>query len=225
MRILVAEDHPTLGHSLKTGLEKCHYAVDLLTNGEDAYALGSTIPYDLIVLDVLLPELDGFQVCERLRVQNREMPILFLTALDQLDNRVKGFAVGGDDYLTKPFAFREFEARVRALLRRQSEVKVTTLQFLDIVLDTATSQVRRGTRPIDLRSKEFALLEFLMRHPHEVLSRNTIGEHIWNLNANLLSNVIDVYIRYLRTKLCEEGEVDVIQTIRNAGYQLKEPLS
>ncbi|HEY4383686.1 MAG TPA: response regulator transcription factor [Ktedonobacteraceae bacterium] len=225
MRILVAEDHPTLGRSLKEGLEKRHYAVDLVPNGEDAYALGCTIAYDLIVLDIMLPDLDGFQVCQRLRARNVRGPILFLTALGQVSNRVKGLNLGGDDYLTKPFAFREFEARVRALLRRHSPVKTATLQFLDIVLDTATSEVRRGTRRIELGHKEFALLELLMRHQDKVVSRAMIVEHVWDLEASNLSNVIDVYIRYLRLKLCAEGEVNVIQTIRSIGFRLREPVS
>src|SRR6266567_6355747 len=141
MRILLVEDHPTLGRSLKEGLEKRHYAVDLLTNGEDAYALGSTVSYDLIVLDVMLPDLDGFAVCQRLRAEGRTMPILFLTALDQVDDRVKGLNLGGDDYLSKPFAFREFEARVRALLRREGTEKSAQLHFLDITLDTRSHVV------------------------------------------------------------------------------------
>jgi len=225
MRILVVEDHPTLGRSLKEGLEKRYYAVDLLTNGEDACALASTISYDLIVLDVMLPDLDGFQVCQRLRAENQEVPILFLTALSQLDNRVKGLTLGGDDYLSKPFAFREFEARVRALLRRQSSVKTTVLHFMDIVLNTATLEVHRGARRIELVYKEFALLELFLRHPHEVVSRAMIVEHVWNLNASHLSNVVDVYIGYLRAKLSLQGEPEVIHTVRGIGYQLKEPLS
>ncbi len=224
MRILLVEDHPTLGRSLKEGLEKRHYAVDLLTNGEDAYALGSTVSYDLIVLDVMLPDLDGFAVCQRLRAEGRTMPILFLTALDQVDDRVKGLNLGGDDYLSKPFAFREFEARVRALLRRHSPMKTSILQFMDISLDTTTSHVQRGTRRVELGHKEFALLEYLLRHPREIISRATLVEHIWDLDARHLSNVIEVYIWHLRSKLCAQGEVDVIQTVRGAGYVLKEPL-
>lgn len=224
MRILVVEDHPTLGQSLKQGLEKRHYAVDLLTNGEDAYALSRSVSYDLIVLDIMLPELDGFQVCQRLRARDQDVPILFLTALSEVGNRVKGLDLGGDDYLTKPFAFREFEARVRALLRRRGTVKTNVLRFLDIVLDTTTSQVQRGKRAIELTNKEFALLEFFLRHPHEVLSRETITEHVWDLEANHLSNVVDVYVRYIRNKLCEQGEAEVIHTVHGIGYQLKEPV-
>ena len=222
MRILVAEDDPRLGPSLKKGLEGSHYAVDLVEDGEEAVSLGLAVPYDLIILDILLPQLDGYNVCRQLRDQGRVTPILFLTALDGVDQRVTGLDLGADDYLTKPFAFRELEARVRALLRRERATKTTVLRFLDITLDTRTHEVRRGERAIDLTSKEYTLLEFLMHHPHQVLSRTMIAEHIWDVDAEHLSNVIDVYIRYVRRKLCECGEPNVIQTVRGFGYQLKE---
>jgi len=192
MRILVAEDHPSLGANLKQGLERCHYAVDLVVNGEDALSLGRAVPYDLIVLDVMLPTLSGFDVCKQLRNYKRTMPILFLTALGEVDHRVTGLDLGGDDYMTKPFAFREFEARVRALLRRENTTKTTQIQFMDITLDTSTHEVRRGDHLITLSSKEYALLEFLMHHPHQVLSRTMIAEHVWDVDAEHLSNVIDV---------------------------------
>jgi DNA-binding response OmpR family regulator len=223
MRILIAEDHPSLGPNLKQGLERSHYAVDLVATGDDALLLGRTVPYDLVILDVMLPGISGFDVCRQLRDYKRTMPILFLTALGEIEDRVTGLDLGGDDYLTKPFAFREFEARVRALLRRERTSKTTVLQFMDITLDTITHEVRRGNRPITLSSKEYALLEFLMYHPHQVLSRTMIAEHVWDVDAEHLSNVIDVYIRYLRNKLCPDGEPDVIHTIRGSGYQLKEP--
>ena len=223
MRILVAEDHPSLGPTLKQGLERCHYAIDLVTNGEEALSLGRAIPYDLIVLDIMLPDLDGFEVCRQLRDHQRTMPILFLTALGEVHHRITGLDIGGDDYLTKPFAFGEFEARVRALLRRESSRKTTVFYFMAISLDTRTHEVKRGGRVISLSSKEYVLLEFLMYHPHQVVSRAMIAEHVWNVDAEHLSNVIDVYVRYLRNKLCANGEPDVIQTIRGSGYQLKEP--
>lgn len=225
MRILVVEDDPRLGLNLKKGLEKHHYAVDLVSNGEDAVLMGTITPYDLIVLDVLLPRLSGFDVCRQLRNRKQTMPILLLTALSEVDHRVTGLDIGADDYLTKPFAFRELEARVRALLRRGSQSKTVDLHFLDITLDTGTHEARRGERTIFLNNKEYALLEYLMRHPHQVLSRSMIAEHVWDCEAEHLSNVIDVYIRYLRRKLCENQEPDVIHTIRGAGYQLKEPTS
>jgi DNA-binding response OmpR family regulator len=222
MRILVAEDDPRLGPSLKKGLEESHYAVDLVADGEEALSVGLAIPYNLIILDILLPKLDGLEVCKRLRDQKRMMPILFLSALSELEHRVSGLDIGGDDYLTKPFAFRELEARVRALLRREGPSKTSVLSFMDITLDTRSHEVKRGEREISLTSKEYVLLELLMRHPGQVLSRGMITEHIWNIDADHLSNVIDVYIRYLRRKLCEGGEQDVIHTIRGFGYQLKE---
>jgi DNA-binding response OmpR family regulator len=152
------------------------------------------------------------------------MPIILLTALDEVNHRVTGLDLGADDYLVKPFAFQELEARVRAVLRREdTRNKTAELHFHDIVLDTRTHEVRRGGRRISLTSKQYAVLEFLMRHPRQVLSRAMLAEHVWDYDAENLSNVIDVYIGYLRRKLCETGEPDVIQTLRGAGYQLKEP--
>ncbi len=223
MRILIVEDDPRLGPNLKMGLERSHYAVDLVSDGEDAVYIGITTSYDLIILDIMLPHLNGFEVCRQLRNGKKTMPILLLTALGEVDHRVTGLDAGADDYLTKPFAFRELEARVRALLRRESLAKTVELHFMDITLNTGTHEVRRGERVIPLVSKEYALLEFMLRHPNQVLSRNMIAEHVWDCDADHLSNVIDVYIRYLRRKLCEQNEPDVIQTIRGSGYQLKEP--
>src|SRR5207237_140633 len=159
MRILVVEDHPALRPDLKKGLERCSYVVDLAADGEDALALGLARAYDLIILDILLPGLDGLQVCRQLRDHKRTVPILLLTALGEVDHRVRGLDLGADDYLTKPFAFRELEARVRALLRRDSSTRTMELQFMDIILDTKTHEVRRGERVIPLGSKEYALLE------------------------------------------------------------------
>jgi DNA-binding response OmpR family regulator len=225
MRILVAEDDPRLGPSLKKGLEDNHYAVDLVTDGEEALSVALAVSYNLIILDIMLPRIDGFEVCRQLRNQKRMIPILFLTALSGVDQRVNGLDIGADDYLTKPFAFRELEARVRALLRREGPSKTTELRFMDLTLDTRTHEVKRGERQINLTSKEYSLLELLMSNPGLVFSRDMIAEHMWNIDAEHLSNVIDVYIRYLRRKLCENGEPDVITTIRGFGYQLKEPLN
>ena len=223
MRILLAEDHPVLGPDLKKGLERDSYVVDLVAHGEDALALGLASSYDLLVLDILLPGLSGLEICRLLRNHKRTMPILLLTALGEVEHRVRGLDLGADDYLTKPFAFEELQARVRALLRRASSEKTAVLHFLDLALDTSTHQAWRGERPIALSSKEYALLEFLMYHPRQVLSRTSIAEHVWDDDAEHLSNIIEVYIRYLRTKLCAAGEPDLIQTIRGSGYQLKEP--
>lgn len=225
MRILVAEDHAELGPDLKRGLEYCKYMVDLVTHGEDALSLGLSTPYDLIVLDILLPGMSGLEVCQRLRQHKLKMPILFLTALGEIEQRVHGLDVGADDYLCKPFSFRELEARVRALLRRTSIEKANVLHFLDLKLDTRTHEAWRGERLITLSHKEYVLLEYLMYHPRQILSRNMIAEHVWGDEVSNLSNIIEVYIRYLRNKLCANGEPDVIHTIRGAGYQLKEPES
>lgn len=224
MRILVAEDDPYLGTSIKKGLDGQHYTVDLVMNGQEALTMSQLVTYDLIILDVMLPEVDGFEVCRQLRTRQQATPILFLTALSDIDNRVTGLDLGGDDYLTKPFAFRELEARVRALLRRESESsKTTTLNFLDITMDTVTHEVRRGERMLILTAKEYTLLEIFLRHPRQVLSRSMITEQLWNTEAEAFSNVIDVYIGYLRRKLCEQGEPSVIHTVRGFGYQLREP--
>jgi DNA-binding response OmpR family regulator len=223
MRILVAEDHPELGADLKKGLEYCKYLVDLVSHGEDALSLGLSTPYDLIILDILLPGMSGLEVCRLLRHQKRTMPILFLTALGEVDQRIQGLDLGADDYLCKPFSFGELEARVRALLRRTSTEKTRVLRFLDLSLDTRTHEAWRGERLISLSHREYVLLEYLMYHPRQVLSRTMIAEHVWDDAAEHLSNVIEVYIRYLRNKLCADGEANVIHTIRGAGYQLKEP--
>lgn len=223
MRLLIAEDDLSLGHSIKKGLEEQHYAVDLVPDGQEALAMSQLISYDLVILDVMLPRTDGFEVCRQLRKCAQSMPILFLTARGDVESRVTGLDLGGDDYLIKPFAFRELEARVRALLRRESVSKTTQLSFLDITLDTQTHEIWRNGRQLTLTAKEYVLLEVLLRHPRQVLSRTMIAEHLWNGEAENLSNVIDVYIGYLRRKLCEDGEVNVIQTIRGFGYQLKEP--
>ncbi len=223
MRLLVVEDDPHLGPALKQRLERNHYAVDLVTDGEDGLTLGLSIPYDVIILDVLLPALSGFDICRQLRQHQRAVPILLLTALGEVDHRITGLDHGADDYLTKPFVFRELEARVRALLRRDSLSKDPELHFLDLTLDTRTHVARRGDRTIELTSKEYALLEYLLRHPRQVLSRTMIAEHVWDFDTDHMSNVIDVFIRTLRRKLGEGGEVDVIQTVRGSGYQLREP--
>ncbi|HEX7737047.1 MAG TPA: response regulator transcription factor [Ktedonobacteraceae bacterium] len=223
MRILVAEDHPLLGPDLKKGLERCHYAVDLVENGEDAFEMALEVTYDLLILDILLPGLSGLEVCRMVREQSLEIPILFLSALGEVEQRVHGLDQGADDYLAKPFAFSELEARVRALLRRNQQPKDPVLRFLDLALDTRSREARRGERLITLSSKEYALLDFLLRHPRTVLSRTTIAEHVWDYDAEHFSNVIDVYVRYLRNKLCAAGEPNLIQTVRGAGYQLKEP--
>jgi len=220
MRILVIEDDPQLGPSLKDRLESEHYAVDLYSDGNDGAEAALTVAYDLLVIDVLLPGTSGFDVCRTLRKQQRVVPILLLTALSTIEQRIEGLDAGADDYLIKPFAFGELLARVRALLRRDNTTKSPILQFQDLSLDTRTHEVKRGELTIALTGKEYALLEFFLRHPRHVLSRTTLVEHVWDFDVEHLSNVLEVFIANLRRKL---GEPDYIQTVRGTGYQLREP--
>jgi DNA-binding response OmpR family regulator len=175
----------------------------------------------LVVLDVMLPEMDGFTVCRRLRARHRNMPVLMLTARDTVDDRVAGLDSGADDYLVKPFAFRELLARVRALLRRDDLSKDPVLRAADLEVNTLTHEVRRSGRTVDLTSKEYAVLEYFVRHPNQVLTRTQIAEHVWDYDFVAMSNVVDVYVRYLRRKLSDESEPRLLRTIRGTGYQLK----
>lgn len=221
MRILVVEDERRIAAFIKRGLEEEHYAVDVAYDGEKALDWADVVDYDLIVLDVLLPKKDGIQVCRELRTRGNKVPILMLTARDTIEDRVRGLDSGADDYLVKPFAFQELLARIRALLRRQGEVKITRLQVGDLVLDTVTHRATRAGRMIELTAREYALLEFLMRHPRQVLSRTQIAEHVWNYDFFSTSNVVDVYIRYLRRKIDEGFDVKLIKTVRGAGYKIE----
>jgi heavy metal response regulator len=223
MRILVVEDEHRLATVLKQGLVEQGYAVDLAHDGEEGLALAELEPYDLLILDVMLPGLDGYTVCRRLRAQGRHMPVLMLTARDAVDDRVAGLDSGADDYLTKPFAFRELLARVRALLRRDGRGREPVLRAGDLTVDPATRDVRRGGRPVDLTSKEYAVLEYLLRHPGRVLTRTQIAEHVWDYDFVAMSNVIDVYIRSLRRKLDDDRAPRLLHTVRGTGYQLRPP--
>ncbi|MHB0871064.1 MAG: response regulator transcription factor [Chloroflexota bacterium] len=223
MRILVVEDEKQLANVLKRGLQEQGYAVDLACDGEDGLALAEIPEYDLIVLDVMLPGLSGFEVARALRARRVNTPILMLTARDAVDDRVAGLDAGADDYLVKPFAFRELMARMRALLRRDERVKDPVLRVGDLEVDTVSHEVRRAGRFVPMTSKEYAVLEYLVRNPNRVLTRTQIAEHIWNCDFTAMSNVVDVYIRYLRRKLDEGREPKLIHTIRGTGYQLKVP--
>lgn len=225
MRILVVEDERKLAEVLRSGLEEHSYAVDLAYDGEEALGFATLENYDLIVLDVMLPKLDGLAVCSRLRAEHRQVPVLMLTARDDVDDRVDGLDSGADDYLTKPFAFRELLARVRALLRRDSSSKDPILRAGDVEVNPVTREVRRAGRAVDLTSKEYAILEYFVRHPNRVLTRPQIAEHVWNYDFVAVSNVVDVYIGYLRRKLGDEGEPHLLHTIRGTGYQLRVPKS
>ena len=223
MRILVVEDEHRLAAILRQGLQEHGYAVDVAFDGQEGLRLAETEPYDLLILDVMLPRLDGFALCRRLRAAERHVPVLLLTARDAVNDRVTGLDSGADDYLIKPFAFRELLARTRALLRRDGVNKDPVLRAGDLTLDTVSHEVRRGERVIELASKEFAVLEYLLRNPGRVLSRTQIAEHVWDYDFAAMSNVIDVYIRSLRRKLDDEQEPRLIRTIRGAGYQLRPP--
>jgi DNA-binding response OmpR family regulator len=223
MRLLVVEDEHKLAGVLKRGLEEHGYAVDVAYDGEDGLALATVTPYDLIVLDVMLPKLDGFAVCRELRAQHSPTPVLMLTARDAVDDRVSGLDTGADDYLTKPFAFRELLARIRALLRRESRSKDPVLRVADLEVDTVSHEVRRAGKLVDLSSKEYAILEYFVRNPNRVLTRTQIAEHVWDYDFVSMSNVIDVYIGYLRRKLGDDAEPRLLRTIRGTGYQLRTP--
>ncbi len=221
MRVLIVEDERRLSGIIKRGLLEEGYAVDVAFDGEEGQAFAESISYDVIILDLMLPKKDGVDVCRELRRERMNAPILMLTARDAVQDRVKGLDAGADDYLVKPFAFEELLARVRALLRREGECKSGRVQVGDLVLDTLSRQAWRGHRRIDLTSKEYAILDYLMRHPNVVISRAMIEEHAWNYQFDGVSNVIDVYIRRLRGLIDEEGEESLIQTVRGAGYRLR----
>ncbi len=206
---------------LRTGLQEEGYAVDLAPNAGEARWLGTEHPYDAIVLDVMLPDGDGFEVCRHLREAGRWSPILMLTARDAVGDRVRGLDAGADDYLTKPFAFAELLARIRALARRGAEERPTSLRVGSLELDPASRRVQRDGVDIELTAKEFALLEYFLRHAGEVLSRTKIIEHVWDFAYGGTSNVVDVYVRYLREKIDRPFRTRSIETIRGAGYRLK----
>jgi DNA-binding response OmpR family regulator len=221
VRVLVVEDERRIAAFIKQGLEEENYAVDVAYDGVEALDWASTMNYDLILLDVLLPHKDGIEVCRELRAQGCGVPILMLTARDTVADRVRGLDSGADDYLVKPFAFQELLARMRALLRRGSETKVTRLQVGDLVLDTLTRQATRGERTVELSAREYALLEFLMRHPGHVLSRTQIVDHVWSYDFYTASNIVDVYVGYLRRKIDDGFEIKLIQTVRGTGYKIE----
>ena len=223
MRILVVDDDRRLCAIIKRGLLEEAYAVDLGYDGEEGEYLAEVNPYDLIILDIMLPNKDGIEVCQELRAKKVNTPILMLTAKDTVEDRVRGLDTGADDYLVKPFAFNELLARVRALLRREGMSKSPELKVGDLTLNTLTHQVWRGQRPVELTTKEYVILEHFMYHPNVVVTRTMIEEHAWDYNFDSLSNLVDVYIRRLRRKIDTEGEDSLIQTVRGAGYRLKAP--
>ncbi len=222
MRILVVEDQPAVAGFIVKGLQEESYAVDAAANGNDALDLAAYGEYDLIVLDVMLPGKSGLEIAETLRRAGDHTPILMLTAMDRVEHRVKGLDAGADDYLVKPFAFDEFLARVRALLRRGKRPLDHKLVLADLVLDPARHEVTRAGTRIDLTAREYALLEFLLRNRNRTVSRTSIIEHVWDQHFDSDTNIVDVYIRYLRRKIDDGFSPRLIQTVRGVGYALRE---
>ncbi len=221
MRILLVEDELKMARALRRGLEQDGHAVDLAGDGDDALSRAVENDYDAIVLDIMLPGRDGFSVCRELRSHGGWAPVLMLTARDGVEDRIRGLDAGADDYLIKPFAFGELLARLRALVRRGATERPAVLTVGDVVLDPAAHSVSRGGELVALSAREFALLEFLMRHPGEVVSRMRILEHVWDYDYGGLSNVVDVYVGYVRRKLEQPFGRPLIRTVRGVGYSLE----
>ena len=221
MRVLVIEDETKVGSFIKRALEEESYAVDLCEDGAQGLDMGLSGSYDLIMIDLMLPSLPGLEVLARLRKEKVQTPVMILTAQSKVDQRVKGLDAGADDYLTKPFAIDELLARVRALLRRGPVESPGILQIDDLMLNPATREVTRGGQRIDLTVKEYALLEYFMRHAGRVLTRPMISDHVWNQDFDTFTNVIDVYVNYLRNKIDRGRARKLIHTIRGSGYMLK----
>jgi len=221
MRILVIEDEVKIAQFIKRGLKEEGYAVDVANDGEEGHFLLSSNEYDAIILDLMLPKIDGLTLCRTLRKEGNQTPIVMLTAKDTVKDKVKGLDSGADDYLPKPFAFEELLARVRVLLRKKDSRVQTQLKVGDLSLDLLTHKVTRGDREIDLTVKEYALLEYLMRNAGNIVTRTMISEHVWDINFDTFTNVIDVYINYLRNKIDSGFPDKMIHTVRGKGYLLK----
>jgi heavy metal response regulator len=222
MRILVIEDEKKVADFIKRGLKEEGYAVDVASDGEEGLFQAMEIAYDLILLDLMLPKLDGISLCKKLRQNNIRTPLIMLTAKDSVKDKVTGLDSGADDYLTKPFSFEELLARIRALLRKGINNLPTRLQVADLVLDLVSHKVWRAKEEITLTAKEYSLMEYFMRNPGVVITRTMIAEHVWDINFDTFTNVIDVYVNYLRNKIDKEQNKKLIHTVRGRGYILKE---
>jgi two-component system OmpR family response regulator len=221
MRILLVEDEPKMAAVVARGLRHEGYAVDIACDGDAALFQARVYEYDAVILDVMLPGIDGFEVCRAMRDEGRWSPVLMLTARDHVDDRIRGLDVGADDYLVKPFSFGELLARVRALLRRRPRERPTVLRAGDIELDPAAHEVTRAGQEVGLTGREFALLRYLMENPDEVLTRTRLLEHVWDANYDGPSNIVDVYVGYLRKKLEQPFGRPLIKTVRGVGYTLE----
>jgi heavy metal response regulator len=220
MRILVVEDEKKVAGFIKKGLEEEGYAIDLAFDGREGLLMALDGVHDLIILDINLPKMDGLRVLQEFRKSQGKTPVLLLTVRAAIEDKVLGLDTGADDYLTKPFAFQELLARIRALLRRRVEAAPPLLQVADLTLDPARRLVSRGTERIDLSTKEFALLDYFMRNPGRVLTRTMIAEHVWDYDFDPMSNIIDVYVNYLRKKIDTGREPKLVHTVRGVGYVL-----
>lgn len=222
MRVLVIEDEHKIANSIKQGLEQEGYTVDIIYNGSEGYDFASTEEYDLIILDRLLPGMDGLAICQKLRKNNIHTPIIMLTAKGLLEDKVEGLDTGADDYMTKPFSFTELLARVRAITRRPKVQLGSVLQVVDLTLDSTTFEVKRNDKLIKLSQKEFSLLQYLMRHENKIITKNQIINHVWNYDANVLPNSVEVYIKHLRDKIDKpfKNSPALIHTIRGFGYKM-----
>ena len=222
MRLLVVEDEKKVSGFIKKGLQEEGYAVDVAFDGKTGLQMAMDRVHDLIVLDIHLPGMDGLSLLHQLRMAKVSTPVLLLTVRANIEDKVLGLDAGADDYLTKPFAFQELVARIRALLRRQTEAKLPVLRFADLTLDPARRIVLRGAKKIDLTAKEYALLDYFIRNPGRVLTRTMIVDHVWDYNFDSMTNIIDVYVNYLRRKIDSDREHKLIHTVRGVGYVLKE---
>jgi DNA-binding response OmpR family regulator len=223
MRVLVVEDSRRLAGIIRRGLLEEGYAVDNAYDGEEAEYMAETTPFDIVILDIMLPKKDGLAVCRDLRAKAVSTPILMLTAKDSVEDKVTGLDTGADDYLVKPFAFSELLARIRALLRREVLPKTQKVQVGDLSLDPQSREVWRDGSRLELTAKEYSILEYFMRRPNAVVTRTMLGESVWDYEFDGLSNVIDVYVRRIRQKIDRDGQASLIQTVRGAGYRLRMP--
>lgn len=224
MRLLVVEDEENLRTVIRKRLTKEGYSVDACGDGQEALDYMAVSPYDTVILDIMMPKMSGMEVLKKMRAGGDQTPVLFLTAKDGIEDRVKGLDSGADDYLVKPFAFEELLARIRVMIRRQSDSASDEMTLADLTVDAGKHSVTRGGKAIELSAKEFAVLEYLMRHQGQVLSREQIEQHVWDFDYEGGSNMVDVYIRYLRRKLDEGYEKKLIHTVRGAGYVMREQI-